>query len=84
MLREEETRTVDGDGHALGEDVAIRTNKGRDLGERVCLQELGSRLSGVNLDNIEVKAIGLRNREDGGGAGVELCDKDHLLVIMHE
>lgn len=71
----QERRTVDGDGDGLGESVAIAADKGRDLRKFVVLQDLRAGLFGVDLDNLELEAVGLRNGEDGRGAGVELCDK---------
>ncbi len=67
--------TVDVDGNSLGEDIAIAADEGGDLAELVGLQELLGGLRGIDLDNLELEAISLRNREDGGGAGVELCDE---------
>jgi hypothetical protein len=67
--------TVDGNGDGLGEDVSIGTDKDGNLGERVELQELGSRLDGVDQDRLNVQSIGLCDGEDGRGAGVPLYDE---------
>lgn len=81
-------RTVDGDGDGLGESVAIAADKGRDLSQLVVLQNLRARVIGIDLDSLELEAVGLRNGEDGRGAGVELCDKlasacSSLLELAH-
>jgi len=65
-------RTVDGDSHALSEDVTIRANEGRDLGEGVGGLELLRGLLGVDGDDLEVDVVGLRDGEDGRGARVGL------------
>ena len=36
------------------------------------LQELLRAVGKIDVNDIELEAVGLRNREDGGGAGVEL------------
>jgi len=65
-------RTVNGDGDGLGEVVAISTDEGGNLADRVGSKELGSRVEGVDDLDFEVDAVGLRDREDRGGAGVAL------------
>lgn len=65
-------RTVDGDSDGLGEVVAISTNEGGNLADRVGSKELGGRVEGVDDLDIEIDAVGLRDREDRGGAGVAL------------
>lgn len=65
-------RTIDGDGNSLVEDVAISTNEGRDLSERVNLQVLGVLRLGIGRDNLEVEVVGLRNGEDARRARVAL------------
>ena len=64
--------TVDGDGNALGEDIAVGADEGRDLAELVVLQVLGSRLLGVGVDNLETDIVGLGNSQDTRRAGVGL------------
>lgn len=71
----EEPLTVDGDGDGLGEGVAIATDEGRNLAELVVLQELLRGVGSVDLDSLKLETVGLCNREDGRGAGVELRDK---------
>lgn len=65
-------RTVDRDGDALVENIAVGADEGRDLGERVELEVLGRRVGRVDLLNLEVEVVGLRDGADGRGAGVEL------------
>lgn len=65
-------RTVDGEGNALGEDEAVGANEGGDLGLLVGLPVLLGDVVEVNVDDVEVKTVGLRNREHGGGARVVL------------
>lgn len=65
-------RTVDRDGDALKENIAVGADEGRDLGEGVELEVLGRRVGGVDLLNLEVEVVGLRDGVDCRGAGVEL------------
>lgn len=74
--------TVDGNGHALVEDVAILTLEGGDLAQLVELQVLGGGLGGVNLDDLEIKTVGLSNRLDGGAAGVRLLRGIYASAIL--
>jgi hypothetical protein len=60
------THTIDGDGNALSEDVAISADKGRDLGEGVRLLEVLGRAAGGDLDLLELDSA------DGRRAGVAL------------
>lgn len=64
--------TVDGNGDGLGQDVAIGADKDGNLGQGVDLEELGGRVDGVDNDGLDVQTVGLRNSEDGRGAGVAL------------
>jgi hypothetical protein len=75
---------VDGYGDGLGERVAIAADKSRDLAELVVLEELGRGVPSLYLDGLKLEAIGLRDREDGGGAGVELCDKALSSARLHQ
>lgn len=59
------TRTVDSDGNALGEDIAISADKRRNLGKRVVLEVLRARVLRVGLDNLNVEVVGLRHGQDG-------------------
>jgi hypothetical protein len=72
FFQEERSLTVDGNGNGLGQDVAIGADKDGNLGQRVELEELGSRVDGVDNDSLDVQTVGLRNSEDGRGAGVAL------------
>lgn len=64
--------TVDGDGHALVQDVAILALEGGDLAELVELQVVGGGAGGVNLDDLEVDIVGLSHGADGRGTRVVL------------
>lgn len=64
--------TVDGDGHALVQDVAILTLEGGDLAELVELQVVGGGAGGVNLDDLEVDIVGLSHGANGRGTRVVL------------
>lgn len=68
--------TVDGNSHGLGQDVAIGADEDGDLGEGVELQELGGRLGGVDDLGLNVETVGLRDSEDGRGAGVALWNSE--------
>jgi hypothetical protein len=57
------------------EDVAIGADEGRDLAELIVLQELCGEIARIDLDGLDIEAISLCNRENCGGAGVELCVK---------
>ena len=65
-------RTVDGDGNALGESIAVRPNERGDLAELVRILMLLGNVVHINVDNVKVNVVGLRDREDRGGAGVLL------------
>jgi hypothetical protein len=65
-------RTIDGDGHALRENIAVGANKGRDLVEGVGLQEFLGRVGGIGVDLLELEAVGLCDGADGRRAGVAL------------
>lgn len=64
--------TVDGDGHALVQDVAILTLEGRDLSELVELQVVGRGAGGIDFNDLKVEIVGLRHGADGRGARVVL------------
>lgn len=67
------SRTVDGNGDSLGELEAILASEGGDLAKRAGLEVLSSAsLLKLNLDDLEVEAVGLSDRLDGGRAGVVL------------
>lgn len=65
-------RTVDGNGDALRERVAILAKEGGDLAELIGLEVLNGGLGRVSLDELEVDVVGLRDGTDGRGAGVSL------------
>jgi hypothetical protein len=69
------THTVDGDGNALGENVAISTDKSRNFRESVVLEVLVGGLLGVGLDNLNLEVVGLSHGENRRGAGVRLKEK---------
>lgn len=64
--------TIDRDGDGLGEHKAIGADEGRDLVERVGLQELRRGLGGVGFDLLKLDVVGLRDGADGRRAGVAL------------
>lgn len=64
--------TVDGDGHALVENVTVFALEGRDLAQLVELQVLGGGFGGVDLDDVELEVVGLRNGANGRAPGVVL------------
>jgi len=73
VVEERKGPTVDGNGNALGENVAIGTLKGRDFTELVELQILGrDTLGRLSVDNLELEVVCLCDCEDGGAAGVTL------------
>jgi hypothetical protein len=74
--------TVDGNGHGLSQDVAIGADEDGDLGQLVVLEEVGSRVGGVDNDGLELKAIGLCNRKDTRGAGVALSTRSFQLASV--
>lgn len=54
------------------QDETIRTLEGGNLAELVELQVLGGRVDGVDLNDLEVDLVGLRDGADGRGASVSL------------
>lgn len=69
-------RTVDGNGNALVENIAVSADEGWDLAELVQLQVLRrDTFSWLGLNNIEFDVIGLCNSTNGGGAGVTLKEQ---------
>ena len=70
---EDEELTVDGNGHGLGQDVAVGALESRDLAQLVELAVvIGDVGAWLGLDKLEVKTVGLGDGEDGGGARVAL------------
>lgn len=75
-------RTVDGNGNALGENVAVGALEGGDLSELVQLEVLsGNTLGRLGVDNFKVKAVGLGDSTQGGGAGVALGQSQSRSVV---
>jgi hypothetical protein len=70
-------RTIDGNSHALREDIAIGADEGRDLAQLVVLQVLWGGLGGVDLDSSKVEVVGLRNSQNGRRARVGLGKVRH-------
>lgn len=69
--------TVDGNGHGLGQDVAILALEGGNLAQLVELEVFGADALGwLSLDELEVEAVGLCDGENGGGTGVALENKN--------
>lgn len=66
------SRTVDGDGNALGESEAVLANKGGDLAKGVGLEVLGGSVANLSLNNVEVNVVGLSHSADGRGSSVVL------------
>jgi hypothetical protein len=65
--------TVNGNGHRLSQDVSILALEGGDLAKCVDLEVVGAdTLSWDGGDELDVEAVGLGDREDGGGARVAL------------
>jgi hypothetical protein len=65
--------TVDSDGNALGEHEAVSALEGRDLAELVKLEVLGGdTLRRLGVDELDVEAVLLRDREKRRGARVTL------------
>ncbi|THX29268.1 hypothetical protein D6D10_08970 [Aureobasidium pullulans] len=75
-------RTVDGNGNALGEDVAVGTLEGGDLAELVELEVLGlDTLGRLGVNDVKVEAVGLCDGQQGGGTGVTLR-KDSAIMEL--
>ena len=65
--------TIDGNSHSLVKSVAISADEGRDLGVLVRLEEIRARIRRVGLDLLELKTVGLCDREDCSGPRVLLA-----------
>jgi hypothetical protein len=74
--------TVDSDSDALSEHKAISADEGRDLVERVGLEELLGRLLGIDLDLLKLEVVGLRDSADGRGAGVALSSRKSAMAAQ--
>ena len=65
--------TVDGNGDALDQNVAVGALKGRDLAELVELLVLiADTLGWLSVDELKLETVGFRDGRDGGGARVAL------------
>jgi len=65
--------TVDGNGNALVEGVAVCADEGWDLSELVDLEVLSRNALGrLGLDDFDVDVVRLCNSANSGGAGVAL------------
>jgi len=65
--------TIDGNGNALSQGVAISANEGGNLAQLVDLQVVGRGIfASLNFLNLEVEPVGLGDQFDGLGAGVVL------------
>jgi hypothetical protein len=74
-------RTVDGNGNALGEDVAVGTLEGGDLAELVELEVLSlDTLGRLGVNDVKVEAVGLCDGQQGGGTGVTLSG---VLAVLY-
>lgn len=79
--------TVDSDGDGLGENEAVLALEGGDLAELVELQVLGrNTLGGLSVDELDVEAVLLCDRKEGGGARVTLrgCQLQSLSQISQD
>ena len=73
--------TVDGNGHALGQDVAIGALESRDLAELVQLAVVvANALGRLGVDLLELDVVGLGDSVDGRGAGVALLRRFQLAI----
>jgi hypothetical protein len=78
-------RTVDGDGDALVESVAIGADKGWDLPKLVDLEVLGGdAFRWLGLNDLEVNVVGLGNCTNSSGAGVALWRRQRLALDLKE
>ena len=60
-------RTVNGNGHAFGQGIAIASDKGGDFAKMIDLEVvLRDTVRWVGLDNVQIKLVGIRYRSNGG------------------
>jgi hypothetical protein len=64
--------TVDGNGNAFAQNIAIRALEGRDLVEGVQLEVLGLALERRSIDILDVELVRLGHGTNAEGAGVGL------------
>lgn len=74
------SRTVDGNGDALGQSETILANKGGDLAKAVGSEVLGGSVANLGLNDVELEVVGLRDGLDGGGAGVALNTRNRSVT----
>ena len=76
--------TVDGNGHALAQDVAISALERGDLAELVQLAVVvADALGRLGVDLLELDVVGLGDSVDGRGAGVALLgDSSQLSRVL--
>lgn len=73
--------TVDCDSHALLQNEAISTDKGRDLSKVVELEILGGNLlGGLSNDDVQVDVVCLGNCLDGSGPWVTLKENNQNVL----
>lgn len=76
--------TVDCNGNALSQDVAIAAHKGGDSTQLVeLLVVVADSFGWLSVDKIELEVVGLRNGKEGDGAWVALSkSRQHELFCM--
>ena len=72
MCQRDRVLTVDGNGHALGEDVTIRAAEDGNLGKRTQLEKLLAALGWVSGDEFDVELVLLRNGQESACATIFL------------
>lgn len=74
--------TVDGNGHALSQDVAISAFKCGHLAELVeLLVVLRHAVCRLKVHNVEVKVVGLGHSKDGRGARIALGETSACVAV---
>lgn len=64
--------TVDGNGHGLGQDIAVRALESGDLAQLVELAVVVGDIARSRVDKLDVEVVGLGDGEEGGGASIAL------------
>ena len=71
--------TVDGNGNALAQDIAVAALERRDLAQLVELAVvIAHAFRGLGVDDVELEVVGLGDGEQGGRAWVA------LLSLLHQ